>query len=381
MAASTSPRLVIYAALTGNLLIALTKFFAAAWTGSSAMLSEGVHSLVDTGNQILMLHGLRRAEKPPDEQHPLGYGRELYFWSFIVALLIFSLGAGISLYEGILHIYAPVTIVDPMVNYIVLAISAVFEAASWAFAWREFQTQRGRLGVLDAVIRSRDPTTFIVLFEDSAALIGIAIAALGTYASLRFGMPELDGVASIGIGIVLAATAIFLARESKGLLIGEPAREPVRRSIIDLAKAEPGVNKVGRLITAHMAPNQIVVALDLDFADDLRASEVERTALALEPHSRQAWRRDGGVHQPEGTDGAPGPGVDMHPIKTTRRLPWAATAPSSAYANRQLDDVDLGRQVGGDLKANFLLANRRLHPGLHGVSSSRHATNDATCAV
>ena len=287
MAAASSSRLVIYAALGGNLLIAVTKLAAAIWTGSSAMLSESVHSLVDTGNQGLMLYGIHRAEQPPDTLHPLGYGRELYFWSFIVALLIFAMGAGISFYEGVTHIRHPVAAKDPMVNYIVLALSFLFEATTWWIAWREFDRQRGELGIIEAVYRSRDPTSFLVLFEDSAALIGIAIALAGTLAAEMLAMPELDGVASIGIGTVLGATAAFLARESKSLLIGEPARETVVRSIGSIARGQAGVADVGRLITVHLAPHQIVASMDVDFSDDLRASEVEAIVAALDRKLKQ----------------------------------------------------------------------------------------------
>jgi cation diffusion facilitator family transporter len=275
MAAANSSKLVIYAALGGNLLIAFTKLVAAIWTGSSAMLSESVHSLVDTGNQGLMLYGIYRADQPPDRLHPLGYGRELYFWSFIVALLIFSLGAGISLYEGVAHIREPAVVTNPSVNYAVLGVSFPFEGVTWWLAWREFARQRGDIGIIDAVTRSRDPTSFLVLFEDSAALIGIVIALAGTLSAEILSIPELDGVASIGIGLVLAATAVFLARESKSLLIGEPAREFVVRSIDAMVRGHAGVSGVGRLITVHLAPEQIVVSMDVDFADDLRASEVE----------------------------------------------------------------------------------------------------------
>jgi cation diffusion facilitator family transporter len=226
MAAGSASRKVIYAALAGNLAIALTKFAAAAWTGSSAMFSEGVHSVVDTSNQLLLLYGIKQAHKPPDEDHPLGYGRELYFWSFIVALLIFAIGAGISFYEGVAHILAPVPITDPHVNYIVLGLSAVFEGATFWIALKEFNKLRGTLGVIEAVHLSKDPPSYLVLIEDSAALIGIVIAFLGTLAADRLAMPVLDGVASVGIGLVLAATSIFLARESKGLLIGEGAARP-----------------------------------------------------------------------------------------------------------------------------------------------------------
>lgn len=282
MASASSSKLVIYAALAGNLLVAITKFAAAGWTGSSAMLSEGVHSLVDTVNQGLMLYGIHRASAPPDEQHPLGYGRELYFWCFVVALLIFSLGAGISIYEGVTHILHPAPITDPRVNYVVLGISFVFEAITWWIALREFEKQRGSLSYLEAATRSRDPATYLVLFEDSAALLGILIAFAGTLAAELSGIPELDGAASIGIGLVLTITALFLARESKSLLIGEPAREPTRRSIRTIALSTPGVNNVGRLITVHLAPQQIVAAFDVDFADDLRASEIEQATASIE---------------------------------------------------------------------------------------------------
>lgn len=278
--------MVIYAALAGNLLIALIKFAAAAWTGSSAMLSEGVHSLVDTGNQGLLLYGLHRAARPPDEQHPLGHGRELYFWSFIVALLIFSLGAGVSLYEGIKHIQNPVAITNPATNYIVLGLSLVFETASWWVAWQAFDRERGGLDVFAAAIRSRDPTTFLVLFEDSAAILGIVIAFVGTLAADVLHMPVLDGVASVGIGLVLAAIAVFLARESKGLLMGEPAREPAIAAIRAIAQEQPGVAGVSRLISVHLAPHQIVVALDIDFDDDLKASEIEALGTTLDRRVR-----------------------------------------------------------------------------------------------
>ena len=288
MARLSSSKIVIYAALSGNLLIAVTKFAAAGWTGSSAMLSEGVHSLVDTGNQALMLYGIHRSMLPPDADHPLGYGRELYFWSFIVALLIFALGAGISIYEGVVHIQNPSAITDSTVNYVVLGLSFVFESATWFVAWREFSKQKGSLGVLDAVIRSRDPTTFLVLFEDSAALLGILIAFAGTLAAQLLEAPIFDGVASIGIGLVLAATALFLARESKGLLIGEPARREIVRSISEIAKSNDNVSGVDRLVTVHLAPNQIVVALDVEFMDNMLTTQVEEAAAKLESSIKSA---------------------------------------------------------------------------------------------
>jgi cation diffusion facilitator family transporter len=282
VAAGSATRKVIYAALAGNLMIALTKFAAAWWTGSSAMLSEGVHSVVDTSNQLLLLYGIHRATKPPDDDHPLGYGRELYFWSFIVALLIFSLGAGVSLYEGITHISAPVAINDPHVNYIVLGVSFVFEGATFLIALKEFNKLRGPLGYIEAVHVSKDPPSFLVLFEDSAALIGIVIAFAGTAAAQALAMPVLDGVASIGIAAVLATTAAFLARESKGLLIGEGARGRTMRSIREIAASQPGVERVNDLVTVHLAPQQVVAALSLEFKDELTTPQIENAVAAIE---------------------------------------------------------------------------------------------------
>ncbi|WP_363281172.1 cation diffusion facilitator family transporter [Devosia sp.] len=172
MAAQSGSRIVVYAALAGNFLIAVTKFIAAAFTGSSAMLSEGVHSLVDTGNELLLLYGLHRAAKPPDREHPFGHGRELYFWSFVVAVLIFALGAGVSIYEGVRHVMQPEPMENATVNYIVLGLSIVFETASWLVALREFRREKGELGYLAAIRESKDPTTFTVLVEDSVAFSG-----------------------------------------------------------------------------------------------------------------------------------------------------------------------------------------------------------------
>jgi cation diffusion facilitator family transporter len=288
MSGQSSSSKVVYAALFGNLAIAVTKLAAALYTGSSAMLSEAGHSFVDTGNEVLLLYGMRRASRLPDEAHPLGFGRELYFWSFIVAVLIFALGAGVSLYQGIAHLRHPAPIESPAVNYVVLGLSAVFEGASWRVALREFRTAKGELGYFQAVRQSKDPTTFMVLFEDSAALVGLAIAAAGTACSVAFDMPALDGAASIGIGLVLAVTASFLARESKGLLLGEGARPEVVRSIRRIAGEEPGVERVNGLLTVHMAPNQIVAALSVEFADQLTAGEIETAVANIERRLREA---------------------------------------------------------------------------------------------
>jgi len=287
MAASKS-KLVVYAASIGNALVALTKFAAAAWTGSSAMLSEAIHSLVDTGNQLLLLYGIHRAARPPDDLHPLGYGREIYFWSFVVALLMFTLGAGVACYEGVQHILSPHEIVDPKVSYIVLACAALFEGTSWIVALREFRKAKGDLGYFEAVQRSKDPLTFTVLFEDSAALIGLLIAFLGTFFSTRLGMPALDGAASIGIGLLLGCTALALARESKGLLLGEPASRSLRESVMAIVRRTPGIERGQIVFTVHLSPDQVVVALSLEFRDELTTPEIEATTAALEREIHEA---------------------------------------------------------------------------------------------
>ncbi|MEQ1952848.1 cation diffusion facilitator family transporter [Mesorhizobium sp. CN2-181] len=282
MAAHSGSKTVIYAALAGNFLIAATKFVAAFFTGSSAMLSEGVHSLVDTGNGGLLLFGMHRAARPADRTHPFGHGRELYFWSFIVALLVFALGAGVSFYEGVIHILEPEPIRNVSVTYIVLGLSMLFEGFSWFVALKEFRITKGRLGYIEAVRLSKDPSVFTVLFEDSAALLGLGIAFAGIVASQIFEMPELDGVASIGIAVILGLTAIFLARESKGLLMGEAALPEMQEAILGIAQADPAIRGANGVITVHLGPNQIVAALSLEFEDHASAPDIEACVIRLE---------------------------------------------------------------------------------------------------
>lgn len=285
---NTSSRQVVYAALAGNLLVAMTKTCAAIWTGSAAMLSEAIHSAVDTGNEMLLLYGMRRSVRRADPDHPIGYGREIYFWSFIVALLVFALGAGISVYEGIEHIREPEPIRHPLVNYLVLALALVFEGVSWGISLRQFNAVKGALGYYDAFRRSKDPPSFMILFEDSAALIGILIAACGTFVATRFNLPKFDGVASILIGLVLAATAILLARESKSLLIGERADRELCDSILRIAEeASPSLHANG-VLTVQLAPDQILAGLSLEFADELRAPQIEESVIDIERKIRAA---------------------------------------------------------------------------------------------
>jgi cation diffusion facilitator family transporter len=277
----------VLAALAGNGLIALTKFAAAAVTGSSAMLSEAVHSVVDTGNELLLLYGMRRAARPADASHPFGHGRELYFWSFVVSLLVFALGAGVSFYEGLRHIAAPEPIERPYINYLVLGLSFLFEAGSWWVAFKALRGAKGELSYFQAVRASKDPTIFMVLVEDSAALLGLVIAFCGTLGAQVFGRPELDGVASVGIAVLLAATAAFLARESMKLLIGEGADPALRASICRIAAAIPGIERVNGLFTTHLGPHQIVAALSLEFRDELNVQAVEAAVGRIEDEIRK----------------------------------------------------------------------------------------------
>src|SRR4051812_36069672 len=250
------------------------------------MLSEAVHSLVDTGNEVLLLYGQNRARRPPDAEHPLGYGRELYFWSFVVALLVFALGAGVSIYVGVTHILDPEPMRNVLVNYVVLALAFVFEGASWVVAFRQFVLAKGEQGFFQAFRRSKDPPSFMVLFEDSAALLGIVIAAVGTVAATSLNMPTLDGVASILIGLLLAAVATLLARESKSLLIGEPAERDLVRAIGQEVAGVRGVVRVNGVLTSYLSPNQIVLSLNIEFDDALRVPELEDVVLEIERQVR-----------------------------------------------------------------------------------------------
>src|SRR3982751_208530 len=252
MASKNSSKTAVYGALVGNILVAVTKLGAALWTGSASMMSEAIHSFVDTGNEILLLYGTRRASLRPDVVHPLGYGRELYFWSFIVAVLIFALGAGVSVYQGVLHVRQPEPISDPRVNYVVLALAFGFEGISWLISLRQFRASKGDLGYYEAFRHSKDPPSFMVLFEDSAALVGILLAAGGIYGASALDMPVLDGVASILIGVVLGGIAVLLARESKSLLIGERADARLAESVLRIAAAEEGVESANGVLTTQL---------------------------------------------------------------------------------------------------------------------------------
>ncbi len=280
--ANSNGSFVVWAALLGNLAIAVIKFVAAALTGSSAMLSEGIHSLVDTGNEALLLYGIRRAAAPPDVDHPFGHGRELYFWSFVVALLIFTIGACVSLYEGVTHVLAPTPLAQPIVIFAVFGASFIFEGVSWRIALREFRRTQGTMTLWQAFRASKDPTTFMVLFEDSAALIGILLAAAGVGLALVTGDERWDGAASIAIGALLSVVALVLARESKALLIGEQADPALRAAIFALSDQVDGIERVNAMTTVQLAPDQVVATMSIEFADALHTSDIERIVTALE---------------------------------------------------------------------------------------------------
>jgi cation diffusion facilitator family transporter len=281
MAAHSSKK-VIYAALAGNGAIAVTKFGAAAVTGSSAMLSEAVHSVVDTGNQILLLYGIKRSGREPDDQHPFGYGMELYFWAFVVAILIFAGGAGISFYEGWHKIQSPEPLTDAYINYIVLGLAMLFEAGAWWIAYKAFRVTKGGRSYFAAVRQSKDPAVFTVLFEDTAAMLGLLVAMIGIWLGEHLGLPALDGVASIGIGVILAATAAFLAYECKGLLIGEGVSPEVRRGVEAIIREQPGIERINEHRTMHLGPDDVLLNLSLDFASDLSADQLEAAIAAME---------------------------------------------------------------------------------------------------
>ena len=283
-----SSKFVIYAALAGNLLVAGTKFAAAAFTGSAAMLSEAIHSTVDSGNQMLLLLGLNRAARPANARHPFGHGLQLYFWTFVVAVLIFGLGAGVSFVEGVSKIRTPHPVENPWVNYLVLGLALVFEGAVWIVALRAFRQVKGKLSWLPAVRQSKDPTVFTVLFEDTAAMLGLLVALIGLLLGQFLDMPVLDGVASLLIGIILAVTAAFLAFECQSLLTGEGVSPEVQASIHAIAAAEPAVARPNEILSMHFGPEDVLVALSLDFRDNGTAPEVEQAVTRIERRIKAA---------------------------------------------------------------------------------------------
>lgn len=296
---------VIIAALAANLLIAAIKGIAAWVTGSSAILSEGIHSLVDSGNQVLLLHGQRRAKMAPDEEFPFGHGKEIYFWSFVVAILVFSVGSGLSLFEGVSHLLHPVPMRNVIVNYLIIGASLLFEGISWVISVREFAKAKAPShNYLEAIRKGKDPSMFLVVLEDSAALLGLLAALAGIVLAQVTGNPLYDGLASVVIGLLLGGTAIVIAHETKGLLVGEAASREVVETIRGIVSRGEYVEHVNEVLTLHMGPDFIVVTISLDFLDEISAGDVERTVPMLEAEIKQqvpevkrvfieaqAWRR------------------------------------------------------------------------------------------
>ena len=281
MSAKSSKK-AIYAALAGNGMIAITKFFASAYTGSSAMFSEAIHSVVDTGNQILLLYGIKRSERPADKTHPFGYGMEVYFWSFVVAILLFGLGSGVSIYEGFSKIQNPHPVTNPFVNYIVIGFAIIFETIAFSVAYRELRKTKGSQSLIKAIRTSKDPTIFTVLFEDFAALLGLMVAGLAIYLGEVLNLPILDGIASVIIGLILALTASLLAFECKGLLCGEAANDQIVAGIEDIVKGETDVLYINEILTMHLGPQDILLNISLDFKDAMSSGNVETTISELE---------------------------------------------------------------------------------------------------
>ncbi len=285
--ASGGSKKVVIAALIGNGLISITKFIAAFITGSSAMLSEAVHSVVDTCNQMLLLYGMKRAAKPADKRHPFGYGRELYFWAFVVALLLFSGGATVSVYEGIHKLQNPAPIKSAHINYIVLGLAMIFEGVAWTIAFKEFKKSVGNRSYMTALRDSKDATTFVVLFEDTAAMAGLIFAMIGVYFADQHGVMWADGAASVAIGFVLALTAAFLCYECKSLLIGEGASPETITHIRGIADEAKEIASVNEVLTVHMGPDDILLNLSLDFEDGLTSQDVENVVSRMENRIKQ----------------------------------------------------------------------------------------------
>ena len=273
---STVSKVPAYAAIVANMAIAVTKFIVAAITGSAAMLSEGVHSAVDTFNDVLLLLGLKLSQRPATDEHPFGHGKELYFWSLIVAVLIFGLGGGVSFYEGVQHILHPKPVENPGWNYLVLALSALFEGASFAVSMRQFLKRLKGRPFWESLHRSKDPTNYTVIAEDAAALVGLAIAALGIGLSQALDMPQLDGVASLLISLLLSGVAVLLILESRGLLIGEGLRVETVAEIRAIAKAQPKVRDASEVLSMYIGPEEVLVTIDLDFENGTNADEASR---------------------------------------------------------------------------------------------------------
>lgn len=274
MQSTQSSKKSIYSALAANVLIAITKFIAGVIGRSGSMIAEGIHSLVDTANELLLLFGLYRSRKPPDALHPFGYGKELYFWSFIVSIMIFGLGGGVSIYQGIIHLINPLPPGDPTISYIVLALSVVFEGISLIVAIKAFNQIKGDSSFWDAIVKSKDPTTFLVMFEDGAAVLGLLIVLICLIIDHALNLPWLDGLASILVGLLLVVVSSILARESRSLLMGEGIAPETRGKICALVQSDGSVRKVMHMLSTYQSPDEIILMLIIAFEDDLSTNDI-----------------------------------------------------------------------------------------------------------
>ena len=272
----------VVAAIIGNLAIAVIKFIAGGITGSSAMISEGIHSVVDTGNGGLLYYGLKRGVRPADEHHPIGHGMEIYFWSLIVAVSIFGIGGGMSIYEGIIHIQNPAPLESPIINYIVLAFAVLFESLSFSVAWRVFRKSRGSRRTLAAIHHGKDPSLFTVLFEDTAALLGLVVAFFGVFLSHQLDAPVLDGAASIVIGCILVVAALWLAYESRSLLVGEAADPEMVAEIRRIVLEDPSVTGLGVVLTMHLGPDDVLLNIEVRFTPGMTAESIHDAVHRIE---------------------------------------------------------------------------------------------------
>ena len=279
-------RVAVFGAIAANAAIALTKFAAAGVTGSSVMLSEGIHSIVDTGNGAMLLVGMKLSQREPTSAHPFGHGKELYFWSLMVAVLIFGLGGGISAYAGVVHILHPVPLHDPTWNYGVLCAAGLFEGTSFVIALRQFWSSKGTAPFWQSLWRSKDPITVTVLAEDAAALAGLTVAALGVYLSHRLQAPTIDGAASVVVGALLGGVALLLIRQSRGLLIGEGVQPETASAIRALALEDSRVRAVGRPLSMYLGPEEILLTLDVEFQRDASADQIARAIAKIETEIR-----------------------------------------------------------------------------------------------
>jgi cation diffusion facilitator family transporter len=290
MSANSSSKLSLYGGIAANVAIAISKFVAAYITGSSAMLSEGIHSLVDTGNGGLLLYGMSRSQRPADAQHPFGHGKELYFWALIVAVLIFAIGGGMSFYEGIKHLEHPEPLDDPMWNYIVLGVSIVFEGAALFLAMKALlEKQEAGSSFWTTLRTSRDPAVFASVLENAAAVAGLVIALLGVYFGHALNNPSFDGGASIIIGLLLMAVAVLLVSRTKALLVGEGVNDETTEQVQALTRQVPGVTTVRPPLTMYLSPDDVMLALDVDFDDGLTATQVEAAVVAVQDSIRAKY--------------------------------------------------------------------------------------------